>query len=63
MKKFLAISTILIASGLYAQDYKSFPMWDTKLPVEKRVSEVVSRLTLEEKVARKCLMPLLRFRG
>lgn len=51
MKRFLVISTILIASGVYAQDYKSFPMWDAKLPVEKRVSDVVSRLTLEEKVA------------
>lgn len=51
MKRLLVISTILIASGVYAQDYKSFPMWDTRLPVEKRVSDVVSRLTLEEKVA------------
>ena len=51
MKRFLVISTILIASGVHAQDYKLFPMWDTKLPIEKRVSDVVSRLTLEEKVA------------
>lgn len=51
MKRFLVISTILIASGVYGQDYKSFPMWDPKLPIKKRVSDVVSRLTLEEKVA------------
>lgn len=34
-----------------AQDYKSFPMWNTTLPMEQRVNDVVSRLTLEEKVA------------
>ena len=51
MKRFFSISTILIAMSTYAQEYKSFAMWDTKLPVEKRVSDLVSRLTLEEKVA------------
>jgi beta-glucosidase len=34
-----------------AQDYKSYPMWDYKLPIEQRVNDVVNRLTLEEKVA------------
>lgn len=34
-----------------AQDYRSFAMWNPKLPVEQRVNDVVSRLTLEEKVA------------
>jgi beta-glucosidase len=38
---------VLIAN---AQDYKTFPMWDPSLPVEQRVNDVVSRLTLEEKV-------------
>ncbi len=33
-----------------AQDYKSYPMWNYKLPVEQRVNDVVGRLTLEEKV-------------
>lgn len=51
MKRILAVSAMLIATGVYAQDYKSFPMWDTKLPIEKRVSDLVSRLSLEEKVA------------
>ena len=38
-------------TALFAQDYKSFPMWNTGLSFEKRVNDVVSRLTLEEKVA------------
>src|SRR5688572_2717600 len=51
MKKILIISVVLFTTGAQAQDYKSFPMWDAKLPIEKRVNDVVSRLTLEEKVA------------
>ncbi|HTI91884.1 MAG TPA: glycoside hydrolase family 3 C-terminal domain-containing protein [Puia sp.] len=50
MKKILAISTIFIAVNTYSQEYRSYPMWDVKLPIEKRVNDVVSRLTLEEKV-------------
>lgn len=53
-----AFKTCLLAAALlftkinHAQtDYKSFPMWNTKLPFEQRVNDVVSRLTLEEKVA------------
>src|SRR4051812_20762323 len=43
---------ILLAFSLTAssQDYKTFPMWNTSLPVAERVNDVVSRLTLEEKV-------------
>lgn len=33
-----------------AQDYKSFPMWDSNLPREQRINDLVSRLTLDEKV-------------
>ncbi len=50
MKKTLSIPIILFSISLGAQDYKSFPMWDPSLPVEQRVNDVVSRLTLEEKV-------------
>src|SRR5690606_41225758 len=32
------------------QDYKQFPMWNANLPFEQRVEDLVSRLTLEEKV-------------
>ena len=51
MKKFLPFIALLFSIGLHAQDYKSFPMWDHQLPIEQRVNDLVSRLTLEEKVA------------
>lgn len=51
MKKYFAVIVALITLSLQAQDPKSFPMWDHKLPVEQRVNDLVSRLTLEEKVA------------
>ncbi|MCX6319005.1 MAG: glycoside hydrolase family 3 C-terminal domain-containing protein [Bacteroidetes bacterium] len=51
MKKKLVIGFVLFSLIADAQDYKSFPMWNTKLSVEQRVNDVVSRLTLEEKVA------------
>ncbi|MFZ9388514.1 MAG: glycoside hydrolase family 3 C-terminal domain-containing protein [Chitinophagaceae bacterium] len=41
---------LLPPAVLRAQDYQSFPMWNTGLPVEVRVKDVVNRLTLEEKV-------------
>jgi beta-glucosidase len=52
----IAVSSLLLTVALlfvkagHAQEYRSFPMWDTKLPIEQRVNDVVSRLTLEEKV-------------
>jgi beta-glucosidase len=51
MKTIFSISVMLVAVGVYAQDYQSLPMWNSKLPIETRVNDVVSRLTLEEKVA------------
>lgn len=50
MKQFLVIIGIFFLVKLSAQDYKQFPMWNTALPFEQRVNDVVSRLTLEEKV-------------
>lgn len=50
MKKFFAAGILFCALIGNAQDYKSFPMWNTSLPTEQRVNDVVSRLTLEEKV-------------
>jgi beta-glucosidase len=50
MKKLLLFPLLFSAGMLSAQDYQSFPMWNPKLPVEQRVNDVVSRLTLEEKV-------------
>jgi beta-glucosidase len=49
MKKNLIVF-ILFATTASSQDYKSFPMWNPSLPIEVRVNDVVSRLTLEEKV-------------
>src|SRR6188768_4545149 len=50
MKKGFFFFLLIISCSAYAQDYKSFPMWDPSLPIETRVNDVVSRLTLEEKV-------------
>jgi len=50
MKKTLSIALLFFSFSVCAQDYKSFPMWDPSLPIEQRVNDVVSRLTLEEKV-------------
>jgi beta-glucosidase len=51
MKKTICFAIFLAVSQLKAQDYKTYPMWNPALPVEQRVNDVVSRLTLEEKVA------------
>ncbi|HEY5774154.1 MAG TPA: glycosyl hydrolase, partial [Chitinophagaceae bacterium] len=50
MRQILFSVLSVISFGASAQDYKSFPMWDPSLPMEQRVNDVVSRLTLEEKV-------------
>jgi beta-glucosidase len=50
MKKIISIAALLFALQATAQDYKQFPMWNYNLPIEQRVNDVVSRLTLEEKV-------------
>ena len=51
MKKLFSIALLIVTLPATAQDYKSFPMWNTSLSFEQRVNDVVSRLTLEEKVA------------
>src|SRR5258708_4747731 len=50
MKKLFSIAMLFLATNANAQEYKSFPMWNYNLPIEQRVNDVVSRLTLEEKV-------------
>ena len=47
----LLLLVFITKCSLHAQDYKSFPMWNTALSFEKRVNDLVGRLTLEEKVA------------
>jgi len=51
MKKTLLFLLLLAITKSKAQDYKLFPMWNDKLSFEERVNDLVSRLTLEEKVA------------
>ncbi|MGN6292315.1 MAG: glycoside hydrolase family 3 C-terminal domain-containing protein [Chitinophagaceae bacterium] len=51
MRKLIGFALLLSTANTWAQEYKSYPMWNTSLPVEQRVNDVVSRLTLEEKVA------------
>jgi len=51
MKKYCSFFFLFSALFTNAQDYKTFPMWNYNLPFEQRVNDVVSRLTLEEKVA------------
>jgi beta-glucosidase len=46
----LAIAILFTKLGFAQNDYRFFPMWDTKLSFEQRVNDVVSRLTLEEKI-------------
>ncbi|MBL7740813.1 MAG: glycoside hydrolase family 3 C-terminal domain-containing protein [Chitinophagaceae bacterium] len=51
--RLFSLSILLLLSTLcHAQaDKDKLPFWNHKLPLEKRVNDVVSRLTLEEKVA------------
>ncbi len=51
MKKIISFALLTAVLNSHAQDYKSLPMWNYNLPIEQRVNDVVSRLTLEEKVA------------
>jgi len=51
MKQLLFSAACLLVLITHAQDYRSFPMWNTKLSTEQRVNDLISRLTLEEKVA------------
>ncbi|RYZ46354.1 MAG: glycosyl hydrolase, partial [Sphingobacteriales bacterium] len=51
MKKLLSLAFLCCAGSAWAQEYKSYPMWNADLPIEQRINDVVSRLTLEEKVA------------
>ena len=50
MKRTLSIALLFLATVSSAQEYKSFPMWDYNLSFEQRVNDLISRLTLEEKV-------------
>ena len=46
MKKMLVIAAMLFALAAYAQDYQSFPMWNTKLPSRfMTIYEKLSRIS------------------
>ncbi len=51
MYKLFCFALLFINTNAWTQDYTSYPMWNTALPTEQRVNDVISRLTLEEKVA------------
>jgi len=51
MKKVLLLIAILYSTIILSQEYKSLPMWNHTLSFDHRVNDLVSRLTLEEKVA------------
>lgn len=46
---YFSMLTTLVCNG--QPDFKKLPFWDHTLPIEQRVNDLVSRLTLEEKVA------------
>ncbi|MCU7552215.1 glycoside hydrolase family 3 C-terminal domain-containing protein [Chitinophagaceae bacterium LB-8] len=50
MRKLLCVMITCFSTLLHAQDFKQYPMWNEALPMEQRVNDLVSRLTLEEKV-------------
>ncbi len=50
MKKLQIFVFVTLLQPLFAQDYKSIPFWNPKLPFEKRVDDLIGRLTLDEKV-------------
>ncbi|UKJ09284.1 glycoside hydrolase family 3 C-terminal domain-containing protein [Solitalea lacus] len=50
VKRHVWVVLVFCSAILHAQDYKRLPMWDSSLPIDQRVNDLVSRLTLEEKV-------------
>jgi beta-glucosidase len=48
---FISVALTFTTSGKAQIEKDKLPFWNYKLPIEKRVDDVVSRLTLEEKVA------------
>ncbi|WP_443936785.1 glycoside hydrolase family 3 C-terminal domain-containing protein [Pedobacter sp. MW01-1-1] len=50
MRKILIVFSLTFPILAFAQEYKKYPMWDSNLPREQRIDDLVKRLTLEEKV-------------
>ncbi len=52
MIKFAIVLAAILGTAMsHAQDFRQYPMWNASLPMKQRVNDLVSRLTLEEKVA------------
>ena len=50
MRQFFCSVWLCCSMVATAQTYSTFPMWNPSLPMNERVNDLVSRLTLEEKV-------------
>jgi beta-glucosidase len=51
MKKLaIVVLFVMYCTKMMAQDYKKIPFWNDNLPFEKRVDDLIGRLTLDEKV-------------
>ena len=48
--KLIGVFMLIVISNTNAQDNKDFPFLNTNLSIEKRADDLVSRLTLEEKI-------------
>ena len=51
MKKIIALSTLALAFGLSVQAQTTPVYLDETKPIEERIEDALSRMTLEEKVA------------
>lgn len=59
MKKVLIIAVVLFNVGIvFGQSKQSMPYKNPTLPVEKRVADLIARMTLEEKVYQMCALRL-----
>jgi len=47
----LLLTSVLVSSGIFAQTASPAPYLDPSLPIQQRVDNLVSRMTLDEKVA------------
>lgn len=50
IRLWLLLCALFCSTCLQAQEYKSYPMWNPSLTTEQRVDDLVSRMSLQEKV-------------
>lgn len=51
---YFALTTIIFSGSSRADDTNKFPFRDASLPIEKRVEDLLSRMTIEEKILQMC---------